>query len=229
MMRMIFYYHNRQSELSLPNVKNNFIEMKQSIFSLLFILLSSFTALAGSKITVVSGNLKDLGGETEFNLEYDFSSYGVGAYATEEEYIQYEKKRIAEKDGQERAEDWEKKWRANADLHYKSMFELLANGDNIIHIAANNSKAKYTLILKTTYMEPGFNVGVVRKSAHIHVEYIFVEKDNPTKEIARLAAKKIPGADAMGFDFAVSDRVKESYAKAGKMLSKYFKKYAKKE
>ncbi len=198
--------------------------MKQSILTVLFISLITFSAVAGPKIKVVSGSLKDLGGETEFNLEYDFSSYGVGKFATEEEFIQYEKGRISEKDSEAKAKEWEIKWRENADNYYKEMFETLANKDNIIHVAKNNTKAKYTLILKTTYLEPGFNVGVVRKSAHINVEYIFVEKDNPQKEIVRLAAKKVPGAEAMGFDFAVSDRVKESYAKAGKMLMKYFKK-----
>ena len=146
---------------------------------------------------------------------------------TEQEYIDAKKKKITEKDGKAKADEWEKNWKSDPDEHYKPKFEELFNTTGDVHGSQNNDKAKYTIIVKTTYIEPGFNVGVMRKPAHVSFEFIIVEKANPSNVICKLEALEVPGAEAAGYDFASSSRLKESYAKAAKMLVKYIEKNAK--
>jgi hypothetical protein len=79
-------------------------------------------------------------------------------------------------------------------------------------------EATYTVIFKTTFIEPGFNVGVARKNASINAEAIFVESANPENVLAKVSIENSPGRDAMGYDFDTGYRIQEAYAKAGKEL-----------
>lgn len=84
----------------------------------------------------------------------------------------------------------------------------------------------FTVIMNihTTFIEPGFNVGVMRRPAFINLEVTFTKGE---EELVVLSATKAPGADAMGFDFDTGYRISEAYAKAGKSLGKFILKNAK--
>ncbi len=195
--------------------------MKKSLLIYVLAMILSVTASA-QKIRPVSGDFKKVAGETVLSIEYDYSEMAVGDYPKEADYIKYKKDEITKKDGADKAEKWEAGWKGARLSHYEPMFEELANKRGNIIVSKNNSDAKYIMIIKTTFTEPGWNVGVMRRSASLNIDYIFVEKDNPSVEVARLTAVKIPGAEFGGYDFDVSSRVKESYAKAGKMIAAYF-------
>lgn len=194
---------------------------KVLVLSVALVLVAS--TMSAQKIRKVSGDFAKVAGETELNVEYDYSDMAVGDYPKEAEYISYKKGEITKKDGAEKAQKWEDGWFGARKSTYEPNFEELANKRGNIVVAKNNNNAKYTLILKTTFTEPGWNVGVMKRPASLNVEYIFVEKNNPSVEVARLTAAKIPGSEYGGYDFDVSSRVKESYAKAGKMLAAFFK------
>lgn len=81
-------------------------------------------------------------------------------------------------------------------------------------------KAKYTLIYKTTFTEPGFNVGVMRKNATIDGEAWIVETADKNKVIAKIAVTKAPGRMFGGFDFDTGERISEAYAMAGRALAR---------
>jgi len=70
-------------------------------------------------------------------------------------------------------------------------------------------------------IEPGFNVGVVRRSASINVDIALVETGNPGNSLSEISITKVPGSDVMGFDFDSGWRISEAYAKLGKTLAKY--------
>jgi hypothetical protein len=194
------------------------------IFSL-FVL--SLTNAVAQKVVSISGDIKVLKGETKLKVEYDFSKFMVGDYSDEQAYLAKKKADVSKKDGPEKAEEWEKAWKASRETRYQPKFQELFNEqakDIPMNISPENKDAKYTLILKTTFIEPGFNVGVMKKPSYINVEYIFVETANPSNVVAKYSASNIPGSQVMGYDFDAGSRIAESYAKAGKMIGGYVKK-----
>ena len=84
--------------------------------------------------------------------------------------------------------------------------------------------ASYTFIVKTTRIEPGFNVGVMRKNAEIDLVVDIVETANPSTVLATVEILKSPGRDVVGVDFDSSWRIAEAYAKAGKELGQFIAK-----
>lgn len=200
--------------------------MKKLSVALLFVGIASFSF--GQKIKKVSGDLGFLKGQEKINLVYDYSEMAVGKYKEEAKYIE---DGVAERNKKEagKGEAFKEGWFAARESKYQPKFETLFNkGGQKIGLSGSTkyTDAKYTLIVKTTFTEPGFNVGVASKPASINVEYIFVETGTE-KVLAKYTQAGVPGAQAMGYDFDVSTRVSESYAKAGKMLIAFIAKQLK--
>lgn len=197
--------------------------MKKLNIILLFVGMASFSF--GQKIVKVKGDVKALKGQTSFNIQYDYSEMGVGKFKEEAKYIE---DGVAEREKKEagKGQVFKDGWFGARERVYQPKFETLFNKGGVktgFSGSSDNANAKYTLIVKTTYTEPGFNIGIAKKAASINVEYIFVESGTENV-VAKLTQAGIPGAQAMGYDFDVSTRVSESYAKAGKMLAAYLAK-----
>lgn len=187
----------------------------------LFLLINAGSAFA-QKIKVENGSIAAVKSEKKVNIQYDYSSFGVGKFKTEAEYVDAKVKEYNEKEpgkGDKFKEGWEK---ARVD-RYQPKFEELIN--EILEKSGtkygNFPDAKYTLIVKTTFVEPGFNVGVMKQAAYVSFEYIYVETANPSNVVAKLSQLKVPGSQAMGYDYDAGSRIAESYAKGGKMLGKF--------
>ena len=192
-------------------------------------LFATFSASA-QRIMKEDGDLAFLKTEKALKIEYVYDGMGVGKYEKEQDYIDY---KVGEYNKKEpgKGDKWLQGWKSARKNQYEPKFEELLNkylGEKDIMAFPSKTNAKYTLILKTTFTEPGFNIGIMRKPAAINVEYIFVETANPSKVVAKLLAKDIPGRDVSGYDFDAGERISEGYAKAGKMLGKYILDYLKK-
>ena len=191
----------------------------KKIVLLSFALIACTFALSAQKIVSESGDLSSLKGETNFKIVYNYDNMGVGKYSTEQAYLDYKKGEYSKSDPK-KAEAFENGWKAAREKYYQPKFEELINKSTggKFSFLPSTTNAKYTLILKTTFIEPGFNVGVMKQPAYINVEYVFVETANPSNVVAKLIQKKIPGSQFGGYDFDASTRISESYAKAGKMF-----------
>lgn len=195
--------------------------MKKFTLSLFFIAGLGLVSMA-QKIRVESGDLSFLKDQTELNVKYDFSDFQVGGFASEGEYKKKKMKEYNEKEAG-RGETWENSWERDKRERFPNKFEELFDKglSGKIHAAQNNDKATYTLIVKTTFIEPGFNVGVMRKSAAVAFEYIFVESADESKVMAKLKQPDVPGSQFGGYDYDTGTRISESYAKGAKMLAAY--------
>lgn len=178
------------------------------------------------KLKLFSGELDFLKGQKTINVQYDYSNMGVGKYEQEEDYVtdkvnDYNKKEAGKGD------EWKKNWVADRAERYEPKFEELMNKelekDGIQF--GNYPDAEYTLILRTTFTEPGFNVGVARKNAYTDLEAVFIPTGS-SKEMAAISIENSPGRGGMGYDFDTGYRIQESYAKAGKELAQFLKKKA---
>ena len=182
-------------------------------------LFSSLKVNAQS-IKLEKGDFTQLKGQTTLNVEYVYDNLIVGK-KSEDDYI---KEKVAEynKDEPGKGDRWQINWKKDRTNRYEPKFEELMNkylNENNIKVGAD-ATAKYTVIIKTLVIEPGFNVGVMRRPASINVEISFVETSNKSVDIAKVTMIRVPGSDVFGYDFDVAQRISESYAKCGKELAK---------
>lgn len=190
--------------------------------SLLLLLSLTASVAFSQKIILKQGAPDALKGEKQIRIEYDYSSFGVGKFPTEKEYLD---SKVADynKDEAGRGDKFLASWNNDKATRFPAKFEQLFNeGTSKLGLTGGRDiNSKYTLIVKTTFLEPGFNVGVVRKSAAVSFEYWIVESANHANVIAVLTQNEVPGAMAMGMDYDTGSRISESYAKGAKMLAAY--------
>jgi hypothetical protein len=173
------------------------------------------------------GHYMFLKGETSFTIKFEYDDMIVGKKLTEEEYIN-QKVEDYNEDEPGKGDKWKEAWFNARDERYEPKFEDLINKsmEKIGMTATEDTKAKYMLIVKTVYTEPGFNVGVMKKPAFVNFVFIFMDTESG-EEVANYTLSKVPGSQSMGFDYDVGSRIAESYAKGGKMLGSYIYKYLK--
>lgn len=191
------------------------------ILSLIVILMLTVLASHAQKVKLLEGNLNALKEIKKLNLSYDYSKMGVGKYADEADYIARKKKDYNKKEAG-RGDEWEKAWKADRKNRFQPQFEELFNKYSPF-TAGDIPTAKYTLIFKTKFTEPGYNVYVSRKNAEIDGEAVIVETGNPDKVIARMSVLHCKGRAFGGNDYDTGTRIQESYAVAGKGLGKFLK------
>lgn len=201
--------------------------MKKSTILFMFATIFSAATSFSQKIINISGDLSFLKGEKDINIVYDYSDMGVGDYNDEEDYVNKKVKEYNEKEAG-RGDKWKESWYGSRKRVYQPKFEELFNKYSGLEAMENKPGAKYTLIVKTVFTEPGWNIGISSRPAGVSFEYIFVETGSEDKVLAKYSQKMVPGAQAMGMDYDTSTRISESYAKAGKMLGGFIAKAMKK-
>ncbi|MBO9733109.1 MAG: hypothetical protein J7623_30995 [Chitinophaga sp.] len=189
-------------------------------------LLAIGVSASAQKIKLVEGSLGVLKGQTQMNVIYNYDSLGVGKFANEADYIE---KKVTEYNKKEpgRGDSWVKAWKSDRARRFEPKFNDLFNEYGDLKLG-KSKKAKYTLILKTTFVEPGWNIGISRKKASVNTEALIVPNEDLTKVLARVTITKAPGGTFGGYDFDTGTRIAESYAITGKKLAKFIKKKAKK-
>lgn len=194
-----------------------------SVIIIAMLMIGIFSASA-QKIKLESGNLDFMKGQTELKVAYDYQTVSVGKFKVEADYISKKKAEYNEKEPGS-GDRWEKAWIDDRSERYAPRLEeemnLQFDKRGVTCKVSQESQAVYTVIIKTTFIEPGFNIGVTRKNAYIDAEAIFVESSNPEKVLAKVTIENSPGRDAFGYDFDTGLRIQEAYAKAGKELA-YF-------
>ncbi len=200
---------------------------KISILFVVLIFSLSISHVFAQKIKLVSGDLNFLKGQTKINVEYIYDGMMVGK-KTETEYIN-EKVEKYNKEEAGKGDKWLVAWKNDRTTRFQPKFEELLNKyleDAKVVVGENEKSAKYTMIVKTTFTDPGYNVGVSRKPSYIDLKISFVETDKPGTELANITEDKAPGQDWGGYDFDAGFRIQESYAKAGKTLGAFLTKKA---
>jgi hypothetical protein len=192
--------------------------MKNILFLLL--LCISFSGFS-QKIKLTDGDLTSLKGEKALSTEFTYKNMKVGKFDKEEDYVNKKKNEYNEKEPG-RGDSWEKAWIDDRKERFEPQFRELFSKNS--ELSTVDAKAKYTMIVNTTFTEVGFNVGVVSKSAFINLEITIIETANRDKVIAKITLLNSPGRTAMGFDFETGLRLQEAYAKAGKELGKFLAK-----
>lgn len=190
--------------------------MKKLFIALVILFMG--VQLNAQKITQQSGNLSALKGVTSIDLKFVYPEGMHVGKMTQQDYMEKHMKEAEAKQAGG-GEKWKQMYFDDREQHFAPKFtDLFNSGLKKIGMDAreNNEEAKIQLIVKTTFMEPGFNIGIQSRPAFINLELTFINKET-NEEIAKFILKKAPGTAY--YDFGV--RVGEAYAKAAKSFAKF--------
>jgi len=170
-----------------------------------------------------SGSFSALNGQTVVNLQYDYSDMAVGKFKNEADYIA---KRVGDMNKKEAGsgDQWAQAWVNDRTARFQPMFEK--NFNNSVDKCGLSGKegasdATYTLIIRTIFTEPGFNVGVTRQNAYINMVVDLVETSAPDKILGSCEYKNIQSVNMAGYDFDTGTRIQSCYDRAGDNVGKF--------
>ena len=195
-------------------------QLKSTII-LLFCCVLSVSSFA-RKAKLLEGSLDELKGVKKINVQFNYDHVTVSNdNIPEEEYIEKRKTELNEKEAR-KGDSWARMWKDNRARKYEISFRNQFNRDAKIRCGAFPEE-KYTMIFKTTNIEPGYNIVMSKRPSRLTGEAWIVETANPEKVICKLLVENCPGS-MPGADIDDSERLRYSYIVAADMLQAYFDK-----
>lgn len=196
-------------------------------FTLLLALV--FTSAYSQKIKVVDGGFDFIAGQKEINVEFDYSNMKLmKENFTNEEYVTKRSADLEEK-ARGKGKTWEKTWNSSRELIWNPKFLELINKylgkEQDMYFAEDLSDTKYTLIVETVWLYPGWDAGIMKQPAKVTTNLKFVETANKDNVMLEVSSKNAPG-DQWGNNYSNESRVGEGYAKTAKTLAKFLLKKA---
>lgn len=188
---------------------------------LLLLCLVMFSAIAyGQKIKLIEGSTNKIKEARSFNFEFTYDENMIVGKMKESDYVA-QKREEYNKQEAGKGDKWASSWVSDRERAYEPKFiKLFTEASK----TTQDVNAPYTIIFNTTFTEPGFSVGwPVKKNALITGTATVVETNNKSNVLAKFSVENAPGRMAMGVDFAVSWRIAEAYAMAGRELAKFIR------
>ena len=199
----------------------NFFKTSLFFFSFLFIAIVSHS----QNVELVGGDLEKLKGEKTINIEFNYDKLGVGDFGREKDYV---KKKTEEYNTKEpgSGDRWALQWVADRKERYEPKFiEFFCKYAEMTFDTA----AKYTIIFKTSFIEPGFQVAVKKKAAEVEGTALIVETANKNKKVATISVERGGSSMFKGAAFDSATRITEAYASAAKKMGVLVSKEMKKK
>ena len=121
------------------------------------------TSIYAQKIKVEQGDFDFIVGQKEVNVEFDYGNMKLmKENFTNDEYIARRSADLEEK-ARGKGKTWEKKWNSSQELIWNPKFLELMNKylgkEQDMFFAEDVSDAKYTLIVETVWLYPGWDAG----------------------------------------------------------------------
>lgn len=182
------------------------------------------TLLNAQDMNIVKGDFNFLKGEKEINVEFDFSNVTLmKEEKSEAQYVEERTKELNEKN-KGVGDVWKKKWASSKELIWIPKFLELVNivlskEKKDLTFNEEVTTAKYTLIVETVWLYPGWDAGVMKQAAKVTTLLKFVETANKSNVLLEITSKEAPG-DQWGNNYSNESRIGEGYAKTGKSLAK---------
>ena len=189
------------------------------------ILLMCFAGAQARKAKLLEGSFDSLRGVKRMNVQFEYTAQTIGNDAIPDaDYVRDHAAKVNDKTPG-KGNTWALAWVGNRTRAFEPAFKTAFHDASKVTLTNNTMPQKYTLIFKTTNLEPGYNVGISRKNARVSGEAWIVESANPANVLCKLQVTDAPGGGGMGgFDFDNGARMKGAYVVAGNMLGKYLKK-----
>ena len=189
--------------------------MKKIIISLFLLIVSIASA---QRYKVLSGDLKNIKGISEYNLTFDYLDQKVQGFETEEAYLKEKTDKRKDKDGA--ADQFKKDWYEDRENKYEPKFieyfnKRFEKGEIKVD---KNLSTKYTMDIKTTWIYPGYNVVAGAEPAKISAIITIKETSNPSNILIAIEFDKSIGLEQGQFDFDQGYRIAGAYERLAKNL-----------
>ncbi|KQM48921.1 hypothetical protein [Chryseobacterium sp. Leaf201] len=196
----------------------------KKLFLMFFLIIAA--AINAQKMTVISGDFKTLKDQTEVNVELKFDNVlMMKENFTEAQYLKNRKRDLLAnpKRGEAGWQKWNGEWQRFKNEEYINYFVKGLNRSYKNITFKKESHAKYTLLLETDWVFPGWHGGMVVMTAEISGKIKLIETNNPSVVLAEVELNK--------FDKYVNNkefvmeygRVAGAYESIGKYLGREIK------
>lgn len=213
----------------MKNLRNNTI-----IALMLFITTSIFaqfgamggamgTQIVVAKVKLVSGDLSQIKGKNlKLQLTYDnmlVSKYkvGFGKKISEADYIKNKTEDLNKKEVG-KGDEWASKWKSDKENRYIPSFITKFNElANPFGTSISSTSGDITVVVHTSYTEPGYFIGIDKVPAIIATDITFKDANGTV-----LAVVTISNCAGQAFGFGDADtgaRMGEAYEKCAKELA----------
>ena len=198
---------------------------------LVLALLITSSIVSAQKMEMIKGDFGFLNNQTAVNVEFDYSNLKLmKENKTEAQYISDRAADLNEKT-KGVGDVWKKKWEGAKIAIWNPKFLELVNivlvkKKKELSFQEDLKSAKYTLIVETTWIFPGWDAGVMKQPAKVSTNLKFVETENRSNVLLEITTKEAPG-DQWGNNFSNESRIGEGFAKTGKSLAGFILKNTK--
>jgi len=193
---------------------------KRSFVLLLF--LASNLVSYGQIFKTSIGSLESISGVERYNIIFEYDeNLEISKYESEEVFLEmYAKQVDKRKNGAGKA--FKNLWYSNREKLFEPKFIQEFNFFNLkekqITVAKNVSDAEYTMVVRTSLIDPGNSNFIVKEDARLEV-IIQVYKSDVPDEIM-YATEKVE-VHSKGANKNYFDRIMSAYAELGRGLSKH--------
>ena len=193
----------------------------KKIILLIAVSLSILSTANAQKIKVESGNLKFLKDVAEISVVFEYPEDIKYGKTSLNEYVE-DKVKDKEKKEEGSGEEWKEKFFADRQRYNDKFILSLEKYTGDLYVAEDDPDFEYTMIVKTTFMEPGFNIGIRRKNSAIDLVINFVKTNAPDVVIASVKIRKAPGAAHPDAGERMADAYYTAAQHFGKLLKKKY-------
>lgn len=181
---------------------------------LLLALLFCVSGFA-QRFDVKSGGFEALKDIAEYNVTFDYDGMQIHGYESEAAFV----KEKVEKRNDEKGEKFERDWYADRAGKYEPRFIEYFNSrfEESEVKATRNPQANHTMHVKTTWLYPGYGIGVGGEPAKISAVVTVFETANPSKILLSVYFDKAIGLENKNYN-KPGDRISGAYEKLAKNL-----------
>ncbi|MCS4303699.1 hypothetical protein [Chryseobacterium sp. BIGb0232] len=193
---------------------------------LLVFMVMMTTVFGQEKMKLVSGDFEVLRDQADVNVEVKFEDVlFMKENITEAQYLENRKKQVMDnpKRGEAAWNEWIGEWEKYKKENYVDRLLKGLNASGKKEIFKKDSSAKYTLILNTKWVFPGWHAGLIAMPTEMSGNIQLVETNNPSVVLATVELNKYDRFSGMDVTVMEYGRLAAAYESIGKVLSRQIK------
>jgi len=189
---------------------------------LLFVLIAAFIAinLPAQNVKLIEGKPDFLANQKVIKVKFIYDENMKIGKTTEKDYLDKKVKDLNKKEAG-KGDTWlEENYDARTSIFepkFMGYFNQVTNAFGV-SLERLSDQAEYLMIVNTTFIEPGYNIGYMDKPASVNFEITFTAVGDETKVLAKYTLMKSPGG-VYGIEFDFGTRIGEAYAIGGQYFA----------
>jgi hypothetical protein len=189
---------------------------------LLFVLIAAFFTmnLAAQRVKLIEGKDDFLGGQKVIKVKFVYDENMKIGKTSEKDYVEKKVKDYNKKEPG-KGDTWKEDYYNDRVDVFEPKFMGYFNqvvAPYGVELQKITDEAEYVMIVNTTFIEPGYNIGYMSKNASVNFEITFTPVDDESKVMAKYTLTKVPGG-IFGIEFDFATRVGEAYAIGGQTFA----------